>query len=122
MCAVRSAGHVLDRGALASVEFAVQALGVRLIVVLGHSRCAAITAAVTAARTRAVPRGHIGYAVEEIWPAVPDGPLDRPDLEDVVTRRHTERVVARLRTLLGENTVRVVGGCYDVATGRVTRA
>jgi carbonic anhydrase len=120
MCAVRTAGHVLDRGALASVEFAVQVLGVRLIVVLGHSRCAAVTAAVTAARTRAVPHGHIGYAVEEIWPAVPDGARDRYDLENVVTRRHTERVVARLRVLLGENTVRVVGGHYDVGTGRVT--
>jgi carbonic anhydrase len=120
MCAVRSAGHVLDRAALASVEFAVEALGVRLMVVLGHTRCAAIGAAVAAARCGTVPRGYIGYAVEEIWPAVPAGALDRHDLEDLVSHRHTERVVARLRALLGEDAVRVVGGHYDVNTGRVT--
>jgi carbonic anhydrase len=119
MCAVRSAAHVLDQAALASVEFAVGTLGVSLVAVLGHSRCAAITAAVTAARTDTMPSGHRRYVVEDIWPAIPDAALAREDVEDVVTRRHTERVAHRLRALLGEGTVRVVAGLYDVTTGRV---
>jgi carbonic anhydrase len=119
LCAVRSAAHVLDRAALASVEFAVGTLGVGLVVVLGHSRCAAISAAVAAARTGVVPPGNRGYAVEEIWPAVPDAARARDGVEDLATRRHTERVAARLRALLGPDAVRVVGGHYDVTTGRV---
>jgi carbonic anhydrase len=118
LCAVRSAAHVLDRAALASVEFAVGTLGVGLVVVLGHSRCAAITAAVTAVRTGVVPHGNRGYAVEEIWPAVPEAALGRDDVEDLATRRHTERVAARLHALLGVEAVRVVAGHYDVTTGR----
>jgi carbonic anhydrase len=119
VCAVRSAGHVLDRASLASLEFAVQTLRVGLIVVLGHSRCAAIAAAVTAARTGTLPHGHIRYAVEEIVPAIPDVGIGRDDIVEVVTRRHTQRSVARLRALFGEATVRVVGGHYDVGTGRI---
>jgi carbonic anhydrase len=119
VCAVRSAGHVLDRASLASVEFAVETLGVRLIVVLGHSRCAAIKAAVTAARTGTVPHGYIGYAVEEIWPAIPEA-LGRDDIEGVVTRRHTRRIVTRLSALFGDADARVVGGHYDVRTGRIS--
>jgi carbonic anhydrase len=119
LCAVRSAAHVLDRSTLASVEFAVGTLGVSVVMVLGHSRCAAITAAVTAARTGTVPHGNRAYVVEEIWPAVPDAALARDDVEDLVTRRHTERVADRLRALIGETTARVVAGHYDVTTGRV---
>jgi len=119
VCVVRSAAEVLDRGVLASVEFAVETLGVSLVLVLGHSRCAAITAAVTAARTGDVPPGHRGYAVQEIWPAIPEAALARDDVEGLVTRRHAERVADRLRALLGEGRVRVVAGHYDVTTGRV---
>src|SRR6185436_5632156 len=43
---VRSAGNLVDDNALGSMEYAVEHLGVRLIVVLGHSRCGAVAAAV----------------------------------------------------------------------------
>jgi carbonic anhydrase len=118
LVAIRSAAHVLDRAALASVEFAVGTLGVRAIVVLGHTRCAAISAAVTAARTGTVPSGNRGYVVEDVWAAV----ADAGDDQDLVTRRHSERVADRLRTWLGDGAVRVVAARYDVTTGRVTLA
>jgi len=119
LCGIRSAAHVLDRATLASLEFAVGTLGVRLLLVLGHSRCAAVGAAVAAARAGAAPPGNRGYVVEEIWPAVPEAALASPDVDDVVTRRHTGRVVGQLRALFGTQGVRVAGGHYDVTTGRV---
>ena len=118
VCGVRSAAHVLDRAALASVEFAVSVLGVDVVLVLGHRRCAAIDVAVAAVRTDHQPHGHLGYVVDEIEPAINGPDLDRADLADLVTRRHIVRSVARLRSLLGGG-VRVAGAYYDVDTGVV---
>lgn len=42
---VRSAGHVLSKEALGSLEYAVKTLGVNLIMILGHENCGAINAA-----------------------------------------------------------------------------
>ena len=42
---VRIAGEVMDESSLATVEFAVSALGIRKIVVMGHTNCGAVTAA-----------------------------------------------------------------------------
>src|SRR3954454_7372631 len=50
ICVVRSGGHVVDRAVLGSIDFAVAKLEVPLIMVLGHARCGAIDAAVTAVR------------------------------------------------------------------------
>ena len=43
---VRTAGQVLDNASLGSIEYAVEHLGVPLVVVLGHDSCGAVTAAV----------------------------------------------------------------------------
>ena len=50
ICVVRSGGHVVDHAVLGSVGFAVSALNVPLIMVLGHVRCGAVDATVTALR------------------------------------------------------------------------
>lgn len=42
---VRTAGHVADEVALGSIEYAVEHLGARVVVVLGHERCGAVAAA-----------------------------------------------------------------------------
>src|ERR1700736_713991 len=42
---IRTAGNLVDEYALGSIEYAVDHLGTRLIVVLGHQRCGAVTAA-----------------------------------------------------------------------------
>src|SRR3954468_6790105 len=66
ICVVRSGGHVLDRAVLGSVGFAVGALGVPLIMLLGHVRCGAVSATVGALRSGAYPEGDVGYLVDEI--------------------------------------------------------
>src|SRR3954467_8177188 len=57
ICVVRSGGHVVDRAVLGSVGFAVGALSVPLIMVLGHVRCGAVSATVGALRSGAHPEG-----------------------------------------------------------------
>src|SRR5471032_2885141 len=63
---VRTAGNLVDDYALGSIEYAVEHLGTRLIVVLGHERCGAVTAALGGGSAP----GHINSLVRDIQPAV----------------------------------------------------
>lgn len=116
--AVRSAGHVLDHVALGSVEIAVRAVGVPLVLVLGHRRCAAVATAVTAWRTDRRPQGSVGRVVDDISDSIRATRPDLIDALDPVARQHTARTVGRLRNTLG-GSARVVGAYYDTDTGIV---
>src|SRR4029077_17465300 len=63
---IRTAGNLIDEHALGSIEYAVEHLGTRLIVVLGHERCGAVTAALESSHAP----GHINSLVRDIQPAV----------------------------------------------------
>jgi carbonic anhydrase len=116
--AVRSAGHVLDRAAVGSIEIAVEAVGVPLVLVVCHRRCAAVATAVKAWRGGRRPRGSMGHVVDDITDAIRVTPPDRVEAVDPVAREHTARTVARLRSVLGDRT-RVAGAYYDTDTGVV---
>ena len=116
---VRTAGNLVDEHALGSIEFAVQNLGVRLIVVMGHERCGAVKAAM---QTATAP-GHINSLVRDIQPAV-KAAKDKPgDALDVTIKENARQVAAKIRSgaNLGEmsKSVRVVVGVYDLDTGKV---
>ena len=66
---VRVAGNVADTSQIGSLEFAVNALGVRLIVVLGHQNCGAVQAALQ--RPDGLPPA-LGGVIEAIEPAIGD--------------------------------------------------
>jgi carbonic anhydrase len=63
---IRDAGNVIDDQVLGSIEYAVEHLGVRLVVVLGHEQCGAISAAVAGGEAP----GHIKAVVDSLKPAV----------------------------------------------------
>lgn len=68
---IRVAGNVVDPHELGSIEYAVEHLGTRLIVVLGHENCGAVKAAYDAYPTHpADPTHGIGSLVESIFPAI----------------------------------------------------
>lgn len=125
MCVVRSGGHVVDRAVLGSVGFAVGALGVPLIMVLGHVRCGAVSATVGALRSGAYPDGDVGYLVDEIAPAVRAVGIDGPDAADRAMRAHVGRTVQRMLEVAGvpeaikAGRVSIAGAVYDLDTGVV---
>ena len=63
---IRTAGEVVDNASLASIEYAVDHLGVPLVMVLGHDSCGAVTAAVQGGEAE----GHLGSLMDFIRPAV----------------------------------------------------
>ncbi|MGX7704996.1 carbonic anhydrase [Methylobacterium sp. Gmos1] len=124
---VRNAGNTVDTTALGSIEYAVAKLGVPLILVMGHSRCGAVEAAVDVVKNNTVLPGAIGQMIEPIVPAVL-GVRDKPgDLVENAVRANVGRVVRRLRTAsdpelltpLAEKKLRIVGAAYSLDTGEV---
>ncbi|MCT7657935.1 carbonic anhydrase [Mycobacterium deserti] len=123
---VRTAGHVLDSAVLGSLEYAVTALGVRLIVVLGHSSCGAVTAAVSTADGEAPPSGHIRDVVDRIMPSVLAGRhAGFSGVGEFVTK-HVNETVAQLRIQsapvaegLAAGSLAIVGLTYGLSDGRV---
>ena len=117
---IRTAGNLVDDYALGSIEYAVEHLGVRLIVVLGHERCGAVKAALAGGKAP----GHVGALVRDIQPAVqatkgqPGDPLENAVCRNaaLVARRITRE--AHLGELSSQ--VGVMVGTYDLDTGIVT--
>ena len=129
---VRVAGNVATPTQVASLEFAVDQLGVRLLVVLGHTGCGAVAATLQAVREPdgAAPLGRIGTLVEEIRPAVEAAIGGTWRSDDELTMRaihaNVSRAASRLRAdsplmteALRRGDVQVVEAVYDLRTGVV---
>lgn len=109
---VRVAGEVVDAPGLGSIEYAVEHLGPRLVVVLGHERCGAVKAAVDGGE--APP--NIASLIKAIQPAVDEVKDAKGDKLDLAMRANVRRVV---RQVAVDVNVKVVGMVYDLDTGKV---
>ncbi|HEY9372219.1 carbonic anhydrase, partial [Streptomyces sp.] len=120
LLAIRTAGHALDEAVLGSLQFGVAELDVRLIVVLGHERCGAATAAVEHVRTGKPVEGHLARVIAEIAPAAREArPLPGDWVENTV-RVHVERTRARLMRDPAFRDALVVGARFDLDNGKVS--
>lgn len=119
---VREAGNVVDDDVLGSLEYAVEHLGVRLIVVLGHRSCGAVAAAL-----KHEHGGHVGAIVRKIEPSLRHlGHDGGRALVDRAVRANVEHSVAEilasqpvLAPKAQAGALKVVGAVYDVETGLV---
>jgi carbonic anhydrase len=119
---VRVAGNIASQTAIGSLEFSTAVLGAQLIVVLGHSQCGAVKAAV---KGDPLP-GRIGVFVEEIKPAVETVRLKTGDLENnsiIANVQYQAQQLAESSTIIGglvkEGKLKIVGATYDLASGKV---
>src|SRR6266446_6838103 len=121
---VRVAGNVLNDEGLGSIEYGVEVLGARLIVVLGHSSCGAVDAAMKTIAAKGKAPGHIQSLVTAIKPVInstPKGDLDtmiKANVKHVVDRLRSSTPILKARVDSGE--VQVIGGYYTLDTGAVT--
>lgn len=123
---VRVAGNFANDDMIASLEYGVAVLNVPLIMVLGHGACGAVDATVKSVRDGTRLPGHLPSLVSAITPAVdaviaqPGNLLDNAIRENVVRNvRALAGATPILRAAVEANTLRVVGGIYDLATGKV---
>jgi carbonic anhydrase/SulP family sulfate permease len=134
---VRIAGNITSRKVLGSIEYACAVAGARLVLVMGHTRCGAVTAAVDAigsagSAAEATGCDHLDHVVRDIQQSIDAptrrdvehlSPFERQSFIDEIARRNVARVVEALRResraldgLVREGRIAIVGAMYDVAT------
>lgn len=124
---VRVAGNFLSEYGLASMEFAVRFLNVPLLMVLGHTKCGALSTAVRIVEERSHLPGRLPYLIDAVEPAVHIAKSKDPDdLLRAAIEENVRRQVQRLATISpiideaeAAGTTRVVGAVYELETGRV---
>lgn len=137
---VRVAGNVVGTKTLGSLEYAVAISGVKLIVVLGHTRCSAVTASIDFLgagkdASQETQCSHLNSIVDEIGACVGQeecrsateltGQEKNHFVDEVASRNvayAVEQIVRRsdaIASLIESGNVKVVGAMYDVRSGRI---
>jgi carbonic anhydrase len=121
---LRVAGNIINDHSLGSIEYAVDHLAVRLIVVLGHQRCGAVKAARETIAANGKAPAHIQSLVTAIQPAVQT--TVKGDLE-ATTEANVKNVVQALRSStpvlkpkVDSGDLKVIGATYSLDTGAVS--
>ncbi|HEY3178132.1 MAG TPA: carbonic anhydrase [Casimicrobiaceae bacterium] len=124
---MRVAGNIVTPDLLASIEYGVHFLGVPLVMVLGHTGCGAVDAAIKVLKTKVVLPGHLPELVAAIKPAVTVAEKTKSgNLLDNASTENVRRQMARLKSsppvvqkLYAGKKIDIVGGVYDLATGKI---
>lgn len=127
---VRIAGNFVNEDILGSMEFACKLAGTKLVLVLGHTACGAVKGACDHARL-----GNLTALINKIEPAVEavTEPKDttlrnssNATFVDAVAKKNVEMTIDAIRNsssilaeMEREGSIKIVGGMYDIKTGKV---
>jgi len=125
---VRIAGNILNDDILGSMEFATKVVGSKIIVVLGHSKCGAVKGACDN-----IKMGNLTTLLNKIQPAVyeeksvtDDRTSKNSEFVEKVASLNVKLTIDRIRNespiikaMEDEGTIKIVGGIYDVDSGKV---
>jgi len=121
---IRSAGQVVDRSLLATMEYGADQLHVPLLVVMGHESCSVVKAAADSKSDTMGP--NLDYLMKSIQAGRGQGPKDGGDgralilanVEQVLNDALAKSQI--LRAAVDAGRLQVVGAYYELGTGRVT--
>lgn len=112
---IRTAGNVIGDYELGSIEYGTEHLGAKLVVVLGHTNCGAVDAALSGEA-----HGHIKTITDEISSCLPEKCSAREaevfNIENSINRIKDSEI---MNELIADGKVRVVGAIYDIENGDV---
>jgi carbonic anhydrase len=118
----RVAGNVATPEEIGSLEFGALILGTKVIMVMGHERCGAVSATIKGTQ---VP-GQIGSLLDAIKPAVARSQGQPGDRVENVCKANVLVQIEKLKSspvlaqLIQEKKLKIIGGYYDLDTNRVT--
>ncbi len=123
---IRVAGNVVEPTTLGSIEYGVEHLHTPLLVLLGHEKCGAVTAALEA---KGEPEGNIGAILKKIMPAVKTAKAAKKDKDETLqiaiqeNVRNTYNDIMKnskiVKELVHEGKLKVIGAEYYLGTGKV---
>lgn len=119
----RVAGNIINEDILGSLEYSCKAAGSKLVVVLGHTKCGAVTSA-----CQNVELGNVTALLAKIKPAVNAiGGEMTPENIETVAIKNIELSIEQIRkesSILNEmeqnGEIKIIGASYSVETGEVT--
>lgn len=118
---IRTAGNsVNDAVVMGSVDYAVEHLGVKAVVVLGHESCGGVTGAISTASEHGEVAKLLDVIRQDVAPYV-----GKPDSLDAAIRMNADKQVERItsyphiRSLIDKGELAVVRAYYNVHTGKV---
>ena len=119
---IRTAGEVVDDIAIASIEYAVEHLGTKLIVVMGHQKCGAVDAAIKGKKLTP----SLNKLMAAIAPAVVEAKKQNGNLLYNAIHENVNRIVKQLSTskpvleeFVHEHKLSVIGAYYNLNSGVV---
>jgi len=119
---IRVAGNIADDAVLGSIEYAVEHLGTKLIVVLGHEKCGAVSAAVEGG----IAPGHIQALVTAIQPSVAASSKEPGDKIHNCVLANVRRVALQisesepvLKDAAEKHGLKIVAADYSLDSGKV---
>jgi carbonic anhydrase len=126
---VRTAGNSLDTLGIASIEFALNSLGAKAVIIMGHSKCGAVAAVADA---KGEPLADNLFIIQDLMAGlvevVPRDPNETDDtykgrLEQENARRQAQAIYGRskiIREHVDNGKIWLVPASYDLETGKVT--
>lgn len=125
---IRIAGNIVNEDIIGSLEFACKAAGSKLIVVLGHTNCGAIKGACDKTEL-----GFLTQLLEKIHPAVEQEHTFKEvrngsnlayvnEVAKINIRNSMQQILDKssiIRELIAQQTIKIIGGLYDVSSGEV---
>ena len=124
---IRLAGNVIDPDVQGSLEYAAVHLATPLIVVMGHEKCGAVTAALAAQQEQAKEPAGVRQLLKKVQPAIKDIDRNLPMDKQVAlgveanVRWSMKQIIEHTdhRDAVKSGSVMVAGAVYELATGRV---
>ncbi len=119
----RVAGNIINEDILGSIEYACGVAGSKAILVLGHTKCGAVTSA-----CKGVELGNITALLSKVKPAILNVQKRDGDIEvEEVTKANVNQSIKEIREnskiladLENEEKIKIVGAVYNVENGRVS--
>lgn len=119
---IRLAGNVVDELALGSIEYGVTQLKASLIMVLGHSNCGALDAALKEMKFD----NHIQSIINALQPAIKSVQEESGDRLEKAIKSNVRHVVSQLKSaqpvlapLVSKESLKIIGGYYKLDSGQV---
>lgn len=127
--AFRTPGNVINKDTIGGMEYAAVVSGTKLFIVMGHTHCGAVSAAITGTEL-----GNLTSTLKRIHPAVNTAAknfdvatLENIEYLDSVINTNTSNQIERIRKeskilsdLEEKGEIKIVASIYDIATGLVT--